>query len=109
YSAMVKQNLKKLGLEFNARIDISIIEDYYSRQNSPIKFTKAFEFSFNNPSSPGEKRIFENIQKRRTDLMAKISADLKAQEERLSAAEMKFKSKPTKAIEKELGVAQRQI
>lgn len=106
---MVKQSLKKLGLEYEARIDISIIEDYFHRQNPPIKFSKAFEFSFKDAVTDAEKRIAAQIEKRRSETTNKLQSDLKAQEERLSKALEKLKIKSTVGAEKEKGVSERQI
>ena len=111
YSAMVKQECKKLGISFNARIDLSLFDDMFKRRakGDAIAVTKGLEHNFLHPESTVEKNIKKNIDSYHATQVSSLEQELFALKKRLADAERKLKLKPTKTAEKEKAVAERQI
>jgi len=64
YSALVKQNVKKLGAQFKARIHLDAFEELFQnrKKGSGAKISRAMELSFSNPECSQEKRIWMLIE-----------------------------------------------
>ena len=114
YSAMVEQSLKNLGMRFDARIDISIMEDIFNRRarGEKISLSKAFEYNFMDPQSAPEKGILKNILEFRSWQITQLESEMFTQITRLNVANEAVKKKPLKPTKKSLqeqAVSQRQI
>jgi putative SOS response-associated peptidase YedK len=111
YSAMVKQSLKKLGLQYYARVQIDLFEDLYKRRSvgEKLKLPRALDFNFTEDSDQKTGGIRKSIEKYRATTIQELEEDLFAQKKRLADAERKLETKPTKTAEKEKGIAERKI
>jgi len=111
YSAMVKQKCKTLGLDFEARVDLNLMEDIFDRRlrGESIIIPKGLEHCFLNPQSDLEKSIKSKIDSFHEEQIQTLQKELFTLRKRLVTAEQKLKEKPTKSAEKEKGVAERQI
>lgn len=98
YSALLKQQVKKLGIQFEARIDYELMQNMFYRRLSDgkIKISKALEMEFNDPENSEEKEIRELIRAYHKVKLKEIELDLAKQEERLRMAEMALREKETK-------------
>jgi hypothetical protein len=108
YSALVKQNLKELSLQFRARIDNAAFEDLFRRRldGEDLKIPKALEYNFrHNPKTAEDKRIAKLIEQWIEKENAKDQAKIEAQKERLKGALEKLKVKPTKKAEDDKRIA----
>ncbi len=113
YSALVTE-LKKYKLRFKARIDLSLLSDYYRHSLSgedsfQFKVTKAFESNFTHPECADERKIKELIDTSITKRIADAQQELFAYKKRLADAERKLAEKITKTAEKEKAVCERQV
>ncbi len=108
---MVKQRLKSLGLEFNARIDLGLFADLFDRRLSgeKIRVRRGMELSFRHPATPEESRIWKSIETFAQREVADAEKLLFTQKKRLADAERALATKHTKTAKKEVVVAQRQI
>ena len=108
---MVKQRLKSLGLEYDARIDYDRFERFFSLRADGLKFvaSKTLEGNFVEPETPQEVRIADSIENHRLDSIQKLEVEWGEAYERLGRANQKRELKVTKAIEKEKGIAERKI
>lgn len=64
YSAMVKQNLKQLSLQFNARIDYNAFSDLFQSrlEGNKITVSKALEYNFlHDPHTSDERKMRDLI------------------------------------------------
>jgi hypothetical protein len=54
YSAMVKQSCKNLGISFEARVDLELMNDVFQRRanGEKIVIPKGLERNFQSPHSP---------------------------------------------------------
>lgn len=111
YSAMVLQNFKDYSIKYGARIDLTLFEELFRLRSDgeKIKLTPALERNFTDPSSPQEKKIEKFISSYRSHVITETEQDLFAAKKRLADAERKLKVKPTKAAEKDQGIAERKI
>jgi putative SOS response-associated peptidase YedK len=99
YSAMVKQNVKKLGLTYNARVQLDLFEEVYEMRakGSGAKIPRAMDYSFHNPENAQEKRILKLISNWNENLVKESEHDLFVLRKRLVDAERKLKLKETKS------------
>ena len=114
YSAMVLQGLKKYQLRFKARIDISILEDYYHRSlkgdvGLQFRAPKAFEANFAAPETAADRKILDFINASTEKRVREEQQELFSYKKRLADAERKLTEKVTKTAEKEKAVCERQI
>jgi putative SOS response-associated peptidase YedK len=111
YSAMVKQHLKKLGLRFNTRIDLSLFEDTFKKRSEgeKIRLPRAMEFNFDHPKNAAEEKIASYIAMYRSNSLKDAEQDLFTQGKRLADVERKLALKFTKTAENEKGVATRKV
>lgn len=111
YSAIIKQQVKKLGFQYEARIDYESIYDIiHRRMTDPrIKVTKGLEEEFLHPENPEEKEIRKLIEKYRELQMKDIEVELEKQEERLRLAENALRIKETKKFLEEKRIATKHI
>jgi putative SOS response-associated peptidase YedK len=111
YSAMVKQELKKLGIRYDARVDLSLLEDLFERRNQgkKIALSKALEFNFRSPTTAAEKQIAKSIEEYKFKQILQLETDLFTQLTRFNKAVESFEKKATKKVENEKGVSERQI
>lgn len=98
YSAMVKQDVKELGMSFHARIDYDLILEMLERRmkDDSIKLTKAFEASFANPENKKEEAINRLILDYRKFKISELESEAFKQKKRLAEAERVLKIKETK-------------
>lgn len=111
YSAIIKQQIKKLGFQYEARIDYESIYDIVHRRMSDprIKITKGFEEEFSNPENSEEKEIRQLILRYRELQMKDLEQELAKQEERLRLAEHALRIKETKKFLEERRIATNHI
>jgi putative SOS response-associated peptidase YedK len=111
YSAMVKQHLKKLGLPFETRIDLSLFEDLYKRRSDgdKLRLPRAMDFNFVNPATSADKAIKSYIDSYRATTLTESEQELFAQKKRLADAQRKLTIKVTKTAEKEIGISERKV
>ncbi len=64
YSAIVKQQIKKLGLQYEARIDYELLQNMFYRRltDDKIKISKALEAEFDEPENAEEREIQDLIR-----------------------------------------------
>lgn len=98
YSALIKQQIKKLGIKYEARIDYELMQNMFYRRLSDekIKISKALEAEFEEPENTEEKEIRDLIRAYRKVKLKEIELDLAKQEERLRLAEEALRKKATK-------------
>ena len=108
YSAMVKQSVKKLALQYQARIQLDAFEALFTQrlQGSGAKIPRAMELSFSEPENAQEKRIWKLIQQFEHEQRAEAEASLFSLKKRIAEAEQKLKIKETKTAKKELRIGQ---
>ncbi len=111
YSAIVKQQVKKLGIQFEARIDYELMQNMFYRRLSDdkIKISKALEAEFEDPQNSEEKEIHELIRAYQKVKLKEIELDLAKQEERLRLAEESLRIKDTKKAHNEVRVSTNNI
>ena len=111
YSAMVNQEVKKLGLKFKARIDYALIEEMFERRlkDKSIKISKALEESFRIPENSHEKKIWSLISQYRNERTKELEAEMFKQKKRLADAERKLKEKETKKALEDLRISTTKI
>lgn len=111
YSAMVKQDLKKLGIQFHARIQTDLFDDIFKRRagGEKLSLPRGMELNFLAPKTIQERMIKNSIEKFETLQLSKTNEELEAQNKRLKVAIKKLSEKTTKGAEKEKAVSERQI
>lgn len=111
YSAIVKQELKQLARQYQARVDLNSLEALFEKRNrdEKIKIPRGLELNFKKPQSLQEKNILNKIKEFRIQHVAQLEADLVAQAERFDKAVAALRKKATKKAEQEKAVASRQI
>ncbi|WP_413942741.1 SOS response-associated peptidase family protein [Bdellovibrio sp. HCB-162] len=111
YSAIIKQQVKKLGIEFEARIDYELLQNMFYRRLSDerIKICKALEAEFNDPENSEEKEIRDLIRAYHKIKLKEIELELAEQEERLRLAEEALRKKETKKFLNEKRIATNHI
>jgi putative SOS response-associated peptidase YedK len=112
YSAMVTQNVKSLGLRYQARVQVDLFDDLFQKRlvGANVKITPAMEAAFlEAPKTPIEQRIQKNILLWREREHEKAIADLEIQEKRLDLAEKSLLSKVTKKAQTDQRVATAKI
>ena len=111
YSAMVKQHLKELSLEFKARIDEAAFRDVFRRRaaGEKIKLPRAMDLNFLSDSDPAAIDIRASIASYRAKASAEITIHLLEQQKRLANARAALTKKATQGAEKEIGIASRKI
>lgn len=110
YSAMVKQRAKDLGISFDARVDLGLLDEMFERRlgGESIVIPKGIEHNFLHPETPLERDIKKKIDLFHEREVMALQQDLFELKKRLNAAEKKLSLKPTKTAEKEKGIAERQ-
>lgn len=111
YSAIVKQQIKKLGVQYEARIDYELLQNMFYRRltDDKIKISKALEAEFDKPENAEEREIQELIRAYNKIKLKEIELDLAKQEERLRLAEIAFACKETKKAQNEKRIATNKI
>jgi putative SOS response-associated peptidase YedK len=111
YSALIKQDLKRLGLKYSARVDLALFDEVLrerlagKKRNIPKGFEEElqkFEGSFAIP-------IRESVERFRQLQLENFEKDLFLQKKRKDEATKKNATKFTKTSEKEISVSGRQI
>jgi len=105
FSALVKQNLKSLGLQFRARVDHGAFEDLFRRrlEGEDLKIAKALEFNYRrDPKTDAERRVRDLIEAWIERENSKDRAKIVEQEERLRTAEAKIAAHESGASIKKL-------
>lgn len=108
---MVEQNLKKLGLRFQARIDYTLFESLYKERldNTKIKISRGLDRYFRSSSLGTEKTLKAYVYSIEKKLLQQSEKELFENKKRLADAQRKLKIKFTKGAEKELGISERKI
>lgn len=98
YSAMVKQQIKKLGIRFEARIDYELLQVMFHRRltDERVKICKALEAEFDVPENSEEKEIAKLIAAYRKLKLKDLEEQIAFQQKRLENAEIILKTKETK-------------
>lgn len=113
YSALVEASIKKYGLRFKSRIDLSVLEQQFCQSphkgEFDLRITKAFEANFLQPKDSAERRIKELIDESRDGRIKIEQQELFSFKKRLVEAERKLSEKVTKTTVKEKEVCERQI
>ncbi|MGZ3806135.1 MAG: SOS response-associated peptidase family protein [Pseudobdellovibrionaceae bacterium] len=111
YSAIVKQDLKQLGLQYHARVDIPSLEAIFKKRSNgeKINIPRGLEFNFKNPKTLAGKNILNVIKEFRLRQIQQLESDLAFQITRLHKATRDLEDKGTKKAEQEKAVASRQI
>ena len=91
YSAMVTQHLKKLGLEFQARIDYALFKDVFRRraEGDRLKLPRGMEANFKSGSDQVSVEIKNYIKTYNDQAAVLLEEDLFVQKKRLAEAERK--------------------
>jgi putative SOS response-associated peptidase YedK len=110
YSAIIQQHLKKLGLRFEARVQLDLFEELAKRRldddsAAAVKWSKELDESLIEAGGRGAALVLEYRQKKTSEL----EQELFKQKARLADAERSLAAKPTKGAEKEKGIATRQM
>jgi putative SOS response-associated peptidase YedK len=107
YSAMVKQQIRKLGIQYEARIDYELYQEMFYRRLSDerIKICKSLEAEFEHPENSDEQEIAKLIQAYRKLKLKDLDDHLLFQQERLKTAEANLVQKETKKFQNEKRVA----
>jgi putative SOS response-associated peptidase YedK len=112
YSAMVEQNVKKLGFRYKARIDQGLFDDLFTRRldGEAIKFPLALDaFFIKEAETPGEKEIKKLAEEYQKRQISEIETDIFKQKKRLADAERKLAVKPVKSTENDKRIATNKI
>jgi putative SOS response-associated peptidase YedK len=112
YSAMVKQNCKKLGLQYDARVDLDEFGRLFEERlkGSGAKIGPELEKAFlDSPQTPTEVRIQKLILEWRAQELEQWKHELDQQESRLTAAEAALAKKVTKKAQEEVRIATKKI
>lgn len=111
YSAIIKQQIKKLGVQYDARIDYELLQNMFYRRltDERIKICKALEAEFEVPENSDEKEIRDLIKAYHKVKLKEIELELAKQEERLRVAEEALRLKETKKYLNEKRVASNHI
>ncbi|MBC7385141.1 MAG: SOS response-associated peptidase family protein [Cryobacterium sp.] len=99
YSALVLQNVKKLGYQYKARVQTDLFEDLFRGRlsGSGAKIPRAMEQSFlDSPTSAPEMRIAQAIREFRRKELTQLQEEIGKQTTRLGAAEKNLLTKVTK-------------
>lgn len=107
YSAMVEQDLKRLGLSFQARLQLDLFEELFRRRltDERLKIPRALEAQFEQPASAIEEAIRAHIQLYRARLNEQYAAELVKQRVRLQEAERRLALRSSKGALEEQRVA----
>lgn len=108
---MIEQNVKSLGIRFQARIQLDLFEELFRRRitSGDIKIPKAMELAFLEPTSAAEERIRQAIFDYRAYQGKAWQAELRRQSERLAAAERSLVLRSTKKALSEQRIASNKI
>ncbi|WP_168196422.1 SOS response-associated peptidase family protein [Bdellovibrio sp. NC01] len=108
---MVKQQIKSLGVKYEARIDYELLQNMFYRRLSDerIKICKALEAEFDDAENSEEREIQKLIQAYRKVKLKELELDLEKQEKRLKAAEEALALKETKKFLNEKRIATNHI
>lgn len=111
YSAIIRQQIKKLGAAYEARIDYDSIYDIVHRRLSDpkIKITKAFEEEFAHPENAEEIEIRDAMLAYRKLQLKDFQEILEFQKIRLAQAEEELATKETKKYLEEKRIATNKI
>lgn len=108
---MIEQSVKSLGIRFQARIQLDLFEELFRRRlvDGRIRIPKAMELDFLEPANHAEERIKQAILAYRVQQTEQWQAELKRQQERLSAAERSLASRATKRASNDQRIASNKI
>lgn len=112
YSALVQQHCKKLGIRYQARVDLDAFALLFQQRldGSAAKISKALEQSFlENPKTADERRIEKMIREFRALELADSERELFAQSKRLADAERTLLTKVTKKAQNDQRIAGEKI
>lgn len=111
YSAIIKQQVKKLGVQYDARIDYENLQNMFYRRltDDRVKICKALEAEFYEPENSEEKEIRDLIRAYQKVKLKEIELELAEQEERLRLAEEELRKKETKKFLNEKRIATNHI
>ncbi len=111
YSAIIKQQIKKLGIQYEARIDYEVIQNLFYRRltDEKIKICKALEAEFDEAENSDEREIQNLIHAYRKVKLKELEVELQKQELRLKTANSALSEKITKKFENEKRIATNQI
>ncbi|MEK2688877.1 SOS response-associated peptidase family protein [Bdellovibrio sp. GT3] len=95
---MVKQQIRKLGIKYDARIDYELFQEMFYRRltDERIKICKALEAEFDHPENNEDKEISKLIQAYRKLKLKDLEEHLRFQGKRMHAAELSLSVKETK-------------
>ncbi len=99
YSALVKQDWKRLERTFGARADLASFERLFVRrlEDATIRIPKGMELGFHDPVTAQEQRIYDAIAAFHSQRTRHLEEGLFAQKKRLGDAERKLQVRQTKA------------
>lgn len=108
---MVRQRLKSLALEFDARIDFERFEEFFFYRSSrpEARISAVVEDEFLDATGAKQKNIAKLIKAHRKKASENLEKEISDQELRLSKAKFGFAKEETKTLEKEIGIATRRI
>ncbi len=112
YSAMVEQDIKKLGLKKGDIIDVAQFRELFRRrfEGESIYIPKAMEANFlDDVKTTAEKECKKLILDYRTSKISEEETKMFGYKKRLNEAEKKLKEKATKGAQKEKEVCERQL
>jgi putative SOS response-associated peptidase YedK len=112
YSAMVKENYRKLQREYGGEPDWPAIKRAFWRrvhESKSIQISKGMELAFEHPSNKHEEEIKALIVEYRTKRELELSQELFEQKTRLVDAERKLKTKTTKKALDDQRIAAKKI
>jgi putative SOS response-associated peptidase YedK len=104
---MVKQQIKSLGIQYDARIDYENLHNMFYRRltDDHIKICKALEAEFDDAENSEEREIQKLIRAYRKVKLKELELDLEKQEKRLKVAEEALTLKETKKFLNEKRIA----
>lgn len=109
YSAMVKQEVDRLGFRFDARIQYDLYESLFRRRQAGerLMINKAMEYPFTHSSD--HPQIRSSILQWHSSQVEKVQSDLRAQEERLQKAVAALAIKTTVKAQEDRRIATAKI
>ena len=98
YSAMIKQQIRKLGIQYDARIDYELFQTMFHRRltDDRVKICKSLEAEFSSPENNEEVEIAKLINEYRKLKRNDLKSHLEFQEKRLLSARESLEKKETK-------------
>jgi hypothetical protein len=112
YSAMVQQDAKKLGLQFDARIQYDDYAELLERRLDGEKLTlnKGLELPFlNDEANPKTKKLAKLIRDWHAARVSDLESEIFKQTARFANAERSLKTKTTKKAQEDLRISEKKI